>query len=215
MIKCNNVNEFVSAICVLNIYEGFSGQKVNKSKTALFFSKSTSTEMRSTIIGVLGVQEVMQYEKYLGLPSLVRKEKKASFSYIKERVWKELQGWEGKLFSRACREVLIKSVIQVISTCTMSCFKISLELCHEIEALIKKNWWEQRSDCRKVHHLKWEEMTKLKTVRRREKWVLEILLCLMMLSYQNKLGNYCTIKHLFSTRRSKLIFSKHYYYGGS
>lgn len=146
------------------MYEGFSGQKVNKSKTALFFSESTSTEMRSTIIGVLGVQEVMQYEKYLGLPSLVGKEKKASFSYIKERVWKELQGWEGKLPSRSCREVLIKSVIQVISTYTMGCFKISLGLCHEIEALIKKNWWEQRSDRRKVYHLMWEEMTKLKTV---------------------------------------------------
>ena len=28
----------------------------------------------------------MQYEKYLGLPSLVGKGKKSSFSYIKERV---------------------------------------------------------------------------------------------------------------------------------
>lgn len=46
----------------------------------------------------------------------------------------------------------------------MGCFKISLGLCHEIEALIKKNWWEQRSDRRKVYHLMWEEMTKLKTV---------------------------------------------------
>ena len=49
----------------------------------------------------------MQYEKYLGLPSLVGKGKKASFRYIKERVWRKLQGRERKLLSQAGREVLI------------------------------------------------------------------------------------------------------------
>ena len=50
----------------------------------------------------------------------------------------ELQGWEGKLLSQVGREVLIKSVIQAITAYTMGCFKLSLGLCNEIEALIKK-----------------------------------------------------------------------------
>ena len=78
----------------------------------------------------------MHYEKYLGLPSLVGKGKKVSFNYIKERVWQKLQGREGKLLSQAGREVLIKSVIQAISTYTMGCFKIPLGLCQDIESLI-------------------------------------------------------------------------------
>ena len=84
------------------------------------------------------MQEILQYEKYLGLSSLVGKGKKASFNYIKERVWKKLQGWEGKLLSQAGREVLIKAVIQAIPTYTMGCFKIPLGLCHDIGALINK-----------------------------------------------------------------------------
>ena len=80
----------------------------------------------------------MQYEKYLDLPSLVGKGRKASFNYIKERVQKKLQGWEGKLLLQVGREVLIKFVIKAIPTYTMGCFKISLGLCHEIEALVKK-----------------------------------------------------------------------------
>ena len=96
--------------------------------------------MRSYIKVALGVQEILQYNKYLGLPSLVGKGKKASFSFLKERVWRKLQGWEGKLLSQAGREVLIKSVIQAIPTYTMGCFKIPLGLCHEIESLIKKFW---------------------------------------------------------------------------
>ena len=82
----------------------------------------------------------------MGLPSFVGKGKKASFSYIKETAWKKLQGWEGKLLSQAGREVLLKSIIQAILMYTMGCFKIPIGLCNEIESLMKKFWWGQRSD---------------------------------------------------------------------
>jgi len=47
----------------------------------------------------------------LGLPTLIGKNKKASFKYIKERVWAKLQGWKEQLLSQAGREVLLKAVI--------------------------------------------------------------------------------------------------------
>ena len=122
-------------------YEAVSGKKINRENTSLFFSKSTEEETRQEIKGVLGVQEIKFYEKYLGLPSLVGRGKKASFSYIKERVWRKLQGWEGKLLSQAGREVLIKAIVQAIPTYTMRCFKIPLGLCHDIEAMVKKIFW--------------------------------------------------------------------------
>ena len=79
-------------------------------------------------------------------------------------MWRKLQGWKAKLLSQAGKEVLLKAVIQVIPTYTMGCFKLPLGLYNEIEALIKKFWWEQRGDCRKIHWIKWEEMTKSKTI---------------------------------------------------
>ena len=57
--------------------------------------------MRIEIKEALGVPEILQYDKYLGLPSLVGKHKKASFDYIKERVCRKLQGWEESLLSQA------------------------------------------------------------------------------------------------------------------
>ena len=66
--------------------------------------------------------------------------------------------------SQAGREVLIKEVIQAIPTFSMGCFKIPFSLCHEIEAMIKKFWWGQRGDRRKIHWIKWEELTKSKMV---------------------------------------------------
>ena len=90
------------------------------------------------------------------------KNKKASFNYIKERVWRKLQGWEEKLLFQASREVLIKAVVQAIPTYTMNCFKLPTGLCNEIEGLIHKFWWGQKGDRRKIHWVRWEELCKPK-----------------------------------------------------
>ena len=159
-----NLDECSNILKLLGVYEQSSGQKVNKEKTALFFRKSTPQATKDSIKGLLGVQELMFYEKYLRLPSLVERGKKASFNYIKERVWRKLQGWEGKLLSQARREVLIKAVIQAIPSFAMGCFKLPLGLFHEIEAMVKKFWWGQRGDRRKIHWLRWDDLTKSKLV---------------------------------------------------
>ena len=46
-----------------------------------------------------------QFESYLGLPTLIGREKYHTFSFIKDRVWKKLQGWKGMMLSRAGKEV--------------------------------------------------------------------------------------------------------------
>ena len=157
-----NSQECGNVLKILEEYEEMLGQKINKEKTSLFFSKSTKDDMKEEIKNVLGVNEIRSYEKYLGLPSLVGRDKKASFNYIKERVWRKLQGWEGKLISQADREVLIKAVAQAIPTYAMRCFKLPFSLCHEIEAMVKKFFWGQWGDKRKIHWVKWSELTKSK-----------------------------------------------------
>ena len=62
------------------------------------------------------------------------------------------------------RKVLIKSIIQAIPSFAMSCFKIPIGLCNEIEVLIRKFWWSERGNRWKIHWQKWDEMTKSKMV---------------------------------------------------
>ena len=143
---------------ILEVYGGCSGQHINRNKTTLFFSKNTSEAKRDHIKQALGVPEIKQYEKYLGLPSFVRRRKKASFNFIKEKVWRKMQGWEEKLLSQAGREILIKAVVQAVPTYTMSCFKLPLGLCNDMESLIRKFWWGQRGERRKIHWVKWDSL---------------------------------------------------------
>lgn len=99
--------------------------------------------MQETIIDMLGVLEIKQYEKYLGLPSFVGQSEKASFLFIKEQVWSKIKEWKEKILSQASREVLLKAVVQAIPAYLISFFKLPIILCNEIEIIIQKFWWGQ------------------------------------------------------------------------
>ena len=150
---------------ILAIYERGQGQKINREKTNIFFSSNTPHEVQAQILQVLGVPAICHFEKYLGLSTLVGRAKKQSFIYIKERVWKKLQGWKEKLLSQAGREVLIKTVIQAIPIYTISCFKLPKGLVRELEGMIRKFWWGYRGEHRKTHWVKWERLCEAKEVR--------------------------------------------------
>ena len=136
---------------LLQLYEQSSGQNINRGKTNIFFSLNTPHRTCEAISNFLGVPATQRYEQYLGLPSLIGWDKKKSFSLIKERIWKKLKGWKEKLLSQVGREILIKAVIQVIPTYTMSCFKLPKGLITEIESLIRKFWWGYKGEQRRIH----------------------------------------------------------------
>ncbi len=85
--------------------------------------------MQLDIMNLLEVPSIRQYEKYLGLPSLIGKEKTSCFAQIKERVWSKIKGWKEKLLSQVRREILIKVVVQAIPIYTMNCFQLPTTLC--------------------------------------------------------------------------------------
>ena len=59
--------------------------------------------------------------------------------------------------------MLLQAIVQVIPTFAMSCFKLPVGLCNDIEVMIRKFWWGQQGDRRKIHWKKWEFLCKPKS----------------------------------------------------
>ena len=126
---------------IFQVYEAASGQQLNRTKTSLFFNSNTDTSVKEEIKNRFGAQVIKNHEKYLGLPSMVGRNKRNSFNSIKEKLAKKLSGWKEKLLSKVRKEILIKVVAQAIPTYTMSCFKLPDSLCDELKSLIRNFWW--------------------------------------------------------------------------
>ena len=83
---------------------------MNRAKTSLFFSNNTPRLIQEDIKNRFGEHVIKQHKKYLGLPSLVGKNKKSTFNDIMEKLRKKLTGWKEKLLSKGGKEILIKVV---------------------------------------------------------------------------------------------------------
>jgi len=90
-------------------------------------------------------------KKYLRLPVSMGKSKVQTFTYLKERVWRRIQGWKEKLLSKAGKDVLIKAIAQAIPTYAMFCFDLTKTLCDDIGRMICRFWWSQQEKENKMH----------------------------------------------------------------
>lgn len=121
---------------ILEVYAQASGQHINMQKSEVFFSRNVPDDVKHHIANLLDVRITLGTGKYLGLPSLVGRDKKGVFSFIKDRVWKRINSWSSKSLSRAGREVLIKSVAQVIPSYCMSIYLLPQTMCDEIQKMM-------------------------------------------------------------------------------
>jgi hypothetical protein len=91
---------------------------------------------------------------------MVGRSKKATFNFIKDRIWRKINSWSSKCLSKAGREVLIKLVLQAIPSYVMSIFLIPDSLIDEIEKMMNSFWWGHGgSNHRGIHWMSWEKLS--------------------------------------------------------
>ncbi|XP_074265036.1 uncharacterized protein LOC141587449 [Silene latifolia] len=147
---------------ILRRYEAASGQLVSLEKTTVVFSRGVPRGQRSAVATRLGVMEVEEHARYLGLPTIVGRSKKVLTDIIRDKLSKRLQGWRGKILSRAGKEVLIKALANSLPTYVMSVFKIPANFCDELRAIVARFWWGHNEDKRGIHWVSWRKMARPK-----------------------------------------------------
>lgn len=68
-----SIEENSRVIKILTDYERDSGQKLNREKASLFFSKNKKGEVQERVKDLIGAQIIQQHGKYLELPPMIRK----------------------------------------------------------------------------------------------------------------------------------------------
>jgi len=81
-----NVVEAQSLLTILKAYEVASGQEINLSKSEVFFSRNMSGAAQEDLSRIIGVRHVMGTGKYLGLLSMIGRDKMSVFSFIKDHI---------------------------------------------------------------------------------------------------------------------------------
>ncbi|XP_073120389.1 uncharacterized protein [Henckelia pumila] len=76
--------------------------------------------LKNAICETLGVVYTTNHGHYLGLPSLIGRNKIEVFDFIKEKVWKRMNGWRQKFLSRAgkVRNFLWRTLLNFLPTMT-------------------------------------------------------------------------------------------------
>ncbi|XP_073119791.1 uncharacterized protein [Henckelia pumila] len=79
--ECANVKH------CLRIYEMASGHTINYAKSSISFSPNLPNEQKHLMCETLGVRYTTDHEDYLGLPSVVGRNKSEIFALLKEKTW--------------------------------------------------------------------------------------------------------------------------------
>lgn len=138
-----NIREARVVDTILQTYCGWSGQLVNKHKSAIYFSPNTLPEVIAAISDVLHLKRMKSDCKYLGLPMFWGKSKKTHFSEMQDRIQAKVAGWKCKSLSQAGRTVLIKSVATALPLPQyyMQSLHFPLGWYAKVDKILKDFWW--------------------------------------------------------------------------
>lgn len=132
---------------------------MNLQKSSVFFSSNVNESVRTQLCQSLNIMEATTNTTYLGLPNMMGRSKSSTLSFLKDKVRKKIQTWDGRWISQAGREVLVKAVIQYLPTYAMSVFLLPMDIIKEFERMFSKYWWGANSNhSRKIHWMSWSRL---------------------------------------------------------
>lgn len=150
-------------ISILQKYEAASGQFINLEKSAITFSAKTPGDAKRRIREQLQILNEGGIGKYLGLQEHFGRKKRDIFASLVDPIRQRSHSWTSRFLSGAGKLVLLKSVLAAMPTYFMSCFKLPLSLCKQIQSVLTRFWWDTSPEVRKMCWVSWPKLAKPKS----------------------------------------------------
>jgi hypothetical protein len=148
---------------VLDRYEEATGQLVSLGKCSIMYGDGCSPDTQAQLKSILKYETECFEERYLGLPISEGRLTKGKFETTKGKFSKHASNWSEKYMSSGAKEILIKSILQAISTYAMGVFKFPLGLIDDLEKIIRNFWWGDEENRKRMHWLAWDKLVRPKS----------------------------------------------------
>ena len=127
-----SIQEARSLKNIIKLYMEASGQKVNESKSEIFFI-NTDLDLEQQICKLMGYNKGAFPYKYLGI-ALKKGSKSSKVWYNKkEKLDNKFSCWKDKWLTKASKCTKIHSVLSAIPTFPLSCLPLSNQFLHKLK----------------------------------------------------------------------------------
>lgn len=146
---------------VLRCFEVLSGLRINYHKSVVC-GVGIQEEQTKVFAEALNCLSKKRPFNFLGLPLGASIRRRSTWSPVVDKIQKKLSSWKRKLMSFAGRLTLIKSALSNLPTYFLYFFKMPKGVVKTISKLQAKFLWGGSDSSRKVHLVKWREVTNSK-----------------------------------------------------
>ncbi|XP_028076768.1 uncharacterized protein LOC114278826 [Camellia sinensis] len=143
---------------ILRCFEIISGLKINFQKNGVR-GVGLSEECVKIFASRLNCTYHKLPLKYLGLPLGTNPSRRVTWKPVVDNFKKKLSGWKRRLLSFTGRVTLIKSVLSSLPIYYMSLFRLPRGVAKELDKIQAAFLWGDSDVRRKVHLVKWKELT--------------------------------------------------------
>lgn len=131
---------------------------INLQKSGLVCGKGLDSGLKIRLASILNVPFWDSPDTYLGVPVEWGRSKSHSLKWIMEKVTSRLVGWKGNLLTQAWKGVLIKAIIQDISTYVMSILRLPKDFRKKISSAVTNFWCSSKVGSKGIHWKNWSSM---------------------------------------------------------
>lgn len=135
-----------------------SEEKVNNSKSRIFFSKNINHTRVHEISNFMGFTPCADLGKYFGVPLHHKRVTKRIHDYILGKMDKKLSSWKTHSLSNDARYTLVKSVASAIPSYEMQIVPLLSSTCKEIDKRCRRFLWGGSISLPKVSLVSWDKV---------------------------------------------------------
>ena len=136
---------------VLHQYCEWSGQVINFQKSSIVFSPNVSHQDKLQLSSSMDIPFSGRLGKYLGTWVDPGRDKSLVYQQVLNAIDSRTSSWKSKLLSQASRLALLKSVLAAVNIHILSCVKLPIYICEQIDSRCLDFFWGFNGSSKRMH----------------------------------------------------------------